>query len=47
MTMGLNGNSAYSNGNSFLFGAADAKIRSLPYWFRMAMPVPRTNVSGL
>ncbi len=38
-------NSAYSNSNSF--GTGDRKARSLPYWFRMAMGIPVTLVSGI
>jgi hypothetical protein len=34
----FNGNSAYSNGNSFFFGAEDAKVRSLPWLFRVGIP---------
>ena len=38
-------NSAYSNSNSF--GTEAREARSLPYWFRMAMGVPVTLVSGI
>jgi hypothetical protein len=38
-----NGNSAYSNSNSF---DDSAEARTLPWWFRAAMPVPVTLVSG-
>ena len=40
----MNGNSAYSNSNSF---AARGDGRDLPYWFRIKMPVPVTLVRGL
>jgi hypothetical protein len=41
----VNGNSSLSNSNSF--GTADRQARTLCYWFRMAMPVPVTNVGGI
>ena len=41
----MNGNSAYSNSNSFGTDAREA--RTLPWWFRVAMPVPVTLVSGI
>jgi hypothetical protein len=44
----MNGSSAYSNGNSFgLGGADDPRVKTLPYWFRAALPVMVTLVSGI
>ena len=40
----INGTSTYSNGNSF---KPDGDGRDLPWWFRLAMPVPVTLVSGI
>jgi hypothetical protein len=42
----MNGNSSISlsNGNSF---ADEEAARTLPLWFRLAMPVPVTLVSGV
>lgn len=34
--MGFNGNSAYSNGNSYALG--DRKVRTLPWLFRVHVP---------
>lgn len=36
--MTWNGNSTYSNGATFFFGAADPKVRSLPWLFRVGIP---------
>ena len=33
-----NGNSSYSNGNSFCLGADDRRARSLPWLFRVHVP---------
>jgi len=44
----MNGNSAYSNSNSFALGAPDdPQARTLPLWFRVVMAVPVTLVTGI
>jgi hypothetical protein len=44
----MNGNSSFSNSNSFNVGAVDDPKTKLLYWFgRMAMGIPVTNVSGI
>ena len=41
-----NGQSAVSAANSNSFGMDDRQARTLPYWFRAAMPIPPTLVMG-